>query len=1184
MPKGINWLPNERVDVPDLTDGTNTLSLALMQQLVNRNIMDQFAHVSIGFRVQIANQGLNPGEFTIFNGNAWDRSGQFLHNNDEENTSRSATLLANGTYYVEVIFVTTPSDTDARGFWDPTFNNGTLPSGDPRLQGREFSENVATRLSPDWQVVSPISTTGFDILTNPNSLRVPVAIIQMTGGVITGATTSPPVTVLENSVLAGVTSLNCFNTIEFPDTFTATVDSEAITVTANDRVNGILQLSAGLANPHNAGARITQTGSPNQFLIDRTAPALPTVGTADARPRFWQGNPNRGYALMQSPYSAARGDTLVQSLKDKVDELAAQIRELKFGAARDADMGLLAPAVSFPVSPREYDTAAGVLGAKTNTVSVGDGVTTWGDFNVTQEGTFAAAMTAAINALGPVGGGSIYIKSGTYTTTALSTIPLIASRSIRIYGSADKSTLILGTGTVPIFAVTNSTTVTFEDLEMQLTSTATSAVHITGAGASGQPTVKMIRCTVYGLIGDDGTQFVNSSFYDCLFVNTTSTVHAVKGDFVNSQFENCVFQGFNVGSAGERALRIGATASPPGTSLLAFKDCQFQGGSAALAVCEMFGGSTANDVSFEHCIFTGGVASGSGSVALLATGNSSITGLVMSNCHASCASGLLDLDNCLKATIRGCRMDGIKTGAVTVTGMFGIRINSVGNSDIRIHDCQFIQGGSSAPTFTAGIRCENVNGLSITDCNFGNMDVAIYMNVVGQGMVSGCFMECFGGRGMFFVSTNAGGNVSETSFIGNHVNGLTDPSGPTGMVMQGVLQALTVSDNSFVNIGSASIAQNIYGLDFSSSGGMFIGDITVEGNHFSSIDAGSANRAAAIVLASSAFATAIKRFSIVCNTIVNIGLDSSLASGIDLVNVTDTTIANNVILAIGKSGAAEGQGILLQFVSRIDVTGNNISDIISDSGGFCATISIEHQANDVLISGNVLDPQGAGANVNANGIALTQVFGDANPIINVRIVDNVIGLANAVNHGNSVVVEIYSTAGSGKIAIDDNTMSGFQGGVLVLDLAGAKLGQISICGNQMRTGFASAAANGITLININYALIANNSIYLTNLPTNSAVFGMTLNAVFLSNVIGNAIWMNDAGGTPQPTFYRVESGSDWVVMNGNFGGWDSTSALPAGHGIDATGAARIYCSGNLMFQANIQYTNTINTGTTGQNF
>ena len=258
MTKKVNWLPNERVDIPDMDAGTNDLAEGFRQQLDTRLVMDRFPRFVTGFRVSIAPQLTAPGQFTVYNGVAFDRAGSILENQSEENESRSFTLLADGLYFIEVVATSVASDTDARGFWNPDFDNGTDPSGDPRLPGREFAQNVATRLTPDWQIVTPPSTTGFDISSNPNSLKIPVATIQVTGGVIVGAITNPPRTTLLVDALLGATKIYVVDSTLFPDTFSGTIDGAAITVTANDRINGILSLSAGLIAGHNAGVRVIQ--------------------------------------------------------------------------------------------------------------------------------------------------------------------------------------------------------------------------------------------------------------------------------------------------------------------------------------------------------------------------------------------------------------------------------------------------------------------------------------------------------------------------------------------------------------------------------------------------------------------------------------------------------------------------------------------------------------------------------------------------------------------------------------------------------------------------------------------------------------------------------------------------------------------------------------------------------------
>ena len=163
MPKRTNFVPNLRVDIDDLENATHTYSRSVNNIRWKRVLIDNYPRVSAGFRVEVPDQATNPGVVTIYNGFAFNRDGQLLLNEDAINTARSITLAGDATYYLEVEFTTTDTDSDARALWDPTFDNGLDTSGDELPDGREFSVNVATRVAEDWRIVDPVSTTGFEI-------------------------------------------------------------------------------------------------------------------------------------------------------------------------------------------------------------------------------------------------------------------------------------------------------------------------------------------------------------------------------------------------------------------------------------------------------------------------------------------------------------------------------------------------------------------------------------------------------------------------------------------------------------------------------------------------------------------------------------------------------------------------------------------------------------------------------------------------------------------------------------------------------------------------------------------------------------------------------------------------------------------------------------------------------------
>ena len=170
---------------------------------------------------------------------------------------------------------------------------------------------MTTRTTPTWEIHTPVAsgaiggTPLFEELTNPNSTRIPIAVLSTNGAnEITGATQVNAASVLEADIAAGVTSVRVINSRLLPAAGTASLgfgsaSVEAVTITANDRANGILTLAAPTANTHSAGAIVRETGVTARFMQEQTDPTT-AVAHPDAQSRLWQGNELRGSAVQSS--------------------------------------------------------------------------------------------------------------------------------------------------------------------------------------------------------------------------------------------------------------------------------------------------------------------------------------------------------------------------------------------------------------------------------------------------------------------------------------------------------------------------------------------------------------------------------------------------------------------------------------------------------------------------------------------------------------------------------------------------------------------------------------------------------------------------------------------------------------------------------------------------------------------
>lgn len=547
MPKKLAVHPNERIDVPDFDHAATIYTDESLSFLKERFLIDRRSRVIDGFRVEVSDQTATPGQITVYNGNAIDRSGVSIADEDQANSSITVTLSGSSqTFYVEVEFTEAFTDTDSRGFWDPTYDNGVgVPTG------KEVDLSVATRSTPTWKVVYPISTTGFDFTTNPNSTRVPLVKLttngsnQITGVVNTLLSQVVAASVIESDTAAGSTKLRVFDSRFFPDTGTVSLDAggtnpeTSLTLVSNDRENGILTINPATVYSHSAGAIVKVTGVTGRLIKENVDPNATAMDTAspnhvvDQTRRFFQGNEIRGGALASSKETTAgRDDLNLRSVKDYVDFVAGQIREMKFGSPR-TEITSISPPSSFSSRPRYFDNAGSITGARTASITIGNGTTTFGDYN----GSTNAVFTAAIAAL--PSGGRIYVKPGTYTFTSSVAIPT----NITIIGdSKDDVILVNNVAASYIFSVNNAT-VGIESLTFQSGTGGTDCLSITNGtvhAASALFTGVAFSNGTFnlrdGLVSESlhGTQ-ISGRIYNSVLSGSFTTV----GTFVQFEIDGC---------------------------------------------------------------------------------------------------------------------------------------------------------------------------------------------------------------------------------------------------------------------------------------------------------------------------------------------------------------------------------------------------------------------------------------------------------------------------------------------------------------------------------------------------------------------------------------------------------------------------------------------------------------------
>jgi hypothetical protein len=894
VPKKLKVNANQRVDISDFERAANDYTAESVGFNTERMVLDARSRVFDGFRVEIADQTTNQGQVTVYNGNAFDRNGTHLNNEDLANTAKTVTLAgASTTFYLEAEFVETDSDTDARAFWDPTFDQVS-----PIPDGQEFNLNVATRISPDWQIVTPVSTTGFDVDSDPDSLKIPLMELSTNGNneIVVGVNPGL-VTVFASSVLledgaVSDTVLRVSDARIFPDSGTVDVDvgdasvESGKTITNVDRDNGLITISPALSSIHDAGAIVRVSSGVARFVRERTN-GLPTPTThPDNTRRLWQGDEIRGSGLIRSKETfGSRDDLNLRSLKDYVDILAAEIRELKFGDPR-TDIVSADPPDAFSSAPRWFDPAGGVAGARAATVTIGDGTNTFGDYNGTDEEPFFDAIAE----LSSRGGGRLIIKEGTYTFTDLVTI----TDEIEIIGVGQNIvTLVNNTATGPMLSFNLGgidEEVYLHGFTIQVGTGDVDAVDLADVG--------LICDNVDFLCQIDGVSATNKIVANaCRFEAPSGICINITSTLIDSSFVNCSFDSSS--AVGIDAVNIFSTS---------FIRCTFDNTTCFTV------GSTAQRIHFSNCIFTP-------TVNLVDVGNATL--LTFSECWAS--------------------------GDVTTNALFDF---TGAASDIHIRNCFFSTTFTGSTTGTPGRLVDF--GANITDCSITNNTLA----VSGAGVTNGVQISSSTAT---VDNLNISGCKFESFFRGVYVPGGTAASGTFSVVncsfdgdsASHSQHALRIDDGAFSFTFSGN---DVFGLD---TGAVTKRGVTVTStaaatnafakiteNRFRDIGSSSATEAAAIHIdrsnSTGSLSGVISGNEIVLvETTTGVQVYGIRVVGNPLVLSTKIVISDNVIEEISGTTALT-TGIYVFELQNVSIHGNIISKNVNTSGvGSVASIYVD---------------------------------------------------------------------------------------------------------------------------------------------------------------------------------------------------------------------------------------------------
>lgn len=1109
MAKKVRWIPNLRVDIPDIEQGTHGYGDEVDKEKNTRFIKDSYPRISDGFRVEIADQGTNPGQFTIVNGYAFDQSGQPINNENDFIASRSATLSADATYYVEIQFTENESDIDGRGFWDPRFDNGLDPSGDPRPDGREFARNVSTRNTLDWQIVTPISTTDFEINTVPNSTRIPVAILTRSGGVITGVSTTPARTVLLEPAAILDTTIRVVDSRIFPDSFTLdldiTPDDETITVNANDRENGILTLASGLTKSHLAGARcVNGTVSPPVFLNERTTPSPVIPSTdGDARPKFWQGNEETGYALSQDQYSnTGFSDLQTRKLKDYVDFLAAQIREIKFGSGRASDIGNLGPPSTFAAAPRYYERSGGIVSGRGFFVSVGDGVNTWGDFNTTQSGSAQAALQAAIDSL-PTEGGIVYIKRGTYDIT---TTTLTINKNCLIYGDGKDATLIRSTdagGTAAVTAGGAGLVIGLEKLTITTGPGGTASHNLILLGADPGSTIK--DCAIEGINSSVVVQQIE--FSNCVITNNSQNQNTLQGKFLEALWLNCEISALN---ATNTTLNVSLTESTNCT----FSNCTFIPSTTTQDF--MFAiDATSNRITVDNCRIQD---QGGSTTGPFFSGASGATNIRILDTQFDQDGGVGTFTGCSDVWLTGCevRFDQNLTGAVFTSSC----------ARITIADCLFTQDTTTGAAGT-GVCLDftSATQVSVSNCLFIDADIGIQFNSLEGFNITNCQIRgVTPSRGRVGILADGTAPVFRDATISNCL--FKELQIPTATNYGGIfintgagaanIQDIQINNCTFSEVG-VSGGTNSYGINIDPNGGSRI-NLNINNCAFTLIECDTISHAISI----DSFVTV----NICNNQFRSIGTFSTTGSarGIIVNTATELVITGNQFKTIGNSSSGAGSSVIKTGTSGLSegemetaIISNNTVDLFSGtSSSVNVVFDITETFEKLTISGNVINPPNV-----VTGIRAIFVEGGATggpDISDITITNNVI----VGQYSQPIQLDLNDATADqdGRVCVSNNVINGFDNIGIQIDGAGiASTKNITVNNNTIFS--TQNSVTGIRVQNLAlFTAVGNNIRFLTGTGTmlgihailNVDTFSVTGNVVNITPSAGGAFGIDMSSG------------------------------------------------------------------------
>lgn len=1124
-PKSLNAHPAERVDLDDYLHGAVTFPRAVQSLQREILVLDNQARVLRGFQIEVPDQSQFPGRIVVHAGAAIDPTGQMLFNDDQRNVSRTVTLEGASTHFwVELEFTESESDVDDRAFWDPTVDQGTDPSGDPRPDGQEYSNNVTTRNSPDWRVVSPIRTgasTGFTRRTSPNSTKVPLlyAVTDANNQItLTGVT--PRTTLLEVVATSPgqirVQDPTHFGTGDIElGTGLSAPPRETLTVATVDYDAGLITFTGNIVNSHSPGEIIQRVdaGAPSLLFSGAHTPryAAPAIGArSDNRDFLFRGDENHGEILSEGhdPTPADPSDDVnLQSLKGYIDFLAAQVQELKWGhrnpATPDNDPTRMPPGVvnALPATPRYYHKVGGIQGARQVSITVGDGTQSWGDFVGTdQTGLVAALANAPTDA-------SIYIKRGSYTFTS----DVVVSKGVQLIFDHEAQVLNEGGGFDLQIPVTDD--IVIHGLNMSRSGSGvptTRGLYFNGTVPS---RIELYDCSLQDVNIDVAIALPKQTYVrNCEFGASAAAMALVPLVYVSAVagtlrglWDKCVFTHASALAANSACVDADFINPTIGADSLTFRDCNFNSWLINGATVAIDGGYY---VRFERCQFNGLLAHTTGHLNLSGSVNNvavvecevidnqnrlvyanTVNLLVLERCKhfggVTKIGALLEAVNCSRVAVRNCATE--FAGSTSLT-QCAIKITTTGASlfwEITGNHFTAASDDCTGIIFDITSGTDGMGDILIADNHFENFEVSLY----------------------FLSTTGASGSYRDVQIQGNN---FSDRLGGWSTASYQRLPILTGSSGNFD--------------EFNVSGNQFVNinppDSTLVAGH---------GRAAVWVNSNAASDWIIKG-----NDVSNVGDPSN-----PTVNTAAFVFAdgNNVLIEGNKvTGVygADANGVILTLsinqCSACTVKGNYFNTIQTTAGGNYVWGVYFYGAQHIVIADNMfqnLQNLGGGALQcgcigfanNAGSLLDATITGNSyfGALTNESLVAvSALNIANVTITGNSTrsVVDygvfLYCAPGGTlyDIAVTGNSFAGVASMGIKLSNNTGTGARFTITGNHI---FHDASlCRGIEILDCDFFVISGNMIYSNQTGANA--FNINLSNCNKFSIVGNVLRTGGGAG------------------------------------------------------------------------